>query len=159
MGKAPCHKLEKWLLLLSHITHKHFDYYSTLKGCFNLKLFNRLPGMLRSMITLLNKTSKENITFLSGQESMLFTAKWQNKKTWKMSKRKSKTPSINSLKSTPFFSLPSPYPTPIGLYVHWSLKAIHNLLMEDSEQKCLKMMARQWWSTNELLQENIEEDI
>lgn len=116
MGKALCHKLEKWLLLLSHITHKHFDYYSTLKGCFNLKLFNRLPGMLRSMITLLNKTSEKNITFLSGQESVLFTAKWQNKKTWKMSRRKSKTPSINSLKSTPFFfpsfSLP---PT------HWSL--------------------------------------
>lgn len=57
------------------ITHKHFDYYSTLKGCFNLKLFNRLPGMLCSMISLLYKTSEENITFLSGQESMLFTAK------------------------------------------------------------------------------------
>lgn len=117
MGKALCHKLEKWSLLLSHITHKHFDYYSALKGCFNLKLFNRLPGMPRSMITLLYKTSEENITFLSGQESMLFTAKWQNEKTWKMSRRKSKTPSINkqSEKYTiffPSFSLPS---------THWSL--------------------------------------
>lgn len=75
MGKALCHKLEKCLPLLSHITHKHFDYHSTLKGCFNLKFFNRLPGMLCSMISLLYKTSEENITFLSGQESMLFTAK------------------------------------------------------------------------------------
>lgn len=31
--------------------------------------------MLCSMISLLYKTSEENITFLSGQESMLFTAK------------------------------------------------------------------------------------
>lgn len=35
--------------------------------------------MLCSMISLLYKTSKENITFLRGQESMLFTAKQQSK--------------------------------------------------------------------------------
>lgn len=44
--------------------------------------------MLRSMITLLNKTSEENITFLSGQESVLFTAKWQNKKNMENVKEK-----------------------------------------------------------------------
>lgn len=70
MGKTLCHKIEKRVLLLSHTAHKHFDYHSTLKGCFNLKLFKGLPGMILSMISPLYKTSGRALPS-KGQESVL----------------------------------------------------------------------------------------
>lgn len=83
-------KLKNTYFSSPRITHQHFDYHSTRKGCFNLKLFKGLPGMPLSVISPLYKTGEESIALLRARKvcyCVIYSQGTKQRDTWKMSKR------------------------------------------------------------------------